>query len=192
MFAVYASAPNPESPLDALVVGERPDPEAPEGWVPVTVTAASLNMHDIWTLRGVGIKKEQFPMILGCDGAGTLPDGSPVVLHSIIGDPEWFGDETLDPRRRAGRRPDRRGLQRVAHRAGGGPVRLRVADTRPVARSITASTNRSIPAAASQHSGRPTTMASATWNGNASCVTHSSNASQRFAISRSTPDTVDR
>ena len=56
MFAVYASAPNPESPLDALVVGERPDPEAPDGWVPVTVTAASLNMHDIWTLRGVGIK----------------------------------------------------------------------------------------------------------------------------------------
>ena len=99
MFAVYASAPNPESPLDALVVGERPDPEAPDGWVPVTVTAASLNMHDIWTLRGVGIKKEQFPMILGCDGAGTLPDGSPVVLHSIIGDPAWFGDETLDPRR---------------------------------------------------------------------------------------------
>ena len=38
-------------------------------------------------------------MILGCDGAGTLPDGSPVVLHSIIGDPAWFGDETLDPRR---------------------------------------------------------------------------------------------
>ena len=66
--------------------------------MPVTVTAASLNMHDIWTLRGVGIKKEQFPMILGCDGAGTLPDGSPVVLHSIIGDPAWFGDETLDPR----------------------------------------------------------------------------------------------
>jgi len=99
MFAVYASAPNPESPLDALVVGERPEPEAPDGWVPVTVTAASLNMHDIWTLRGVGIKKEQFPMILGCDGAGTLPDGSPVVLHSIIGDPAWFGDETLDPRR---------------------------------------------------------------------------------------------
>jgi NADPH:quinone reductase-like Zn-dependent oxidoreductase len=28
-----------------------------------------------------------------------LPDGSPVVLHSIIGDPAWFGDETLDPRR---------------------------------------------------------------------------------------------
>jgi NADPH:quinone reductase-like Zn-dependent oxidoreductase len=65
----------------------------------VNVTAASLNMHDIWTLRGVGIKPDQFPMILGCDGAGTLPDGTEVVLHSVIGDPAWDGDETLDPKR---------------------------------------------------------------------------------------------
>ncbi len=99
MFAVYAAAPNPEAPLESLTVGERPTPDVPEGWVPVTVSAASLNMHDIWTLRGVGIKPEQFPMILGCDGAGTLSDGTAVVLHSIIGDPTWFGDETLDPRR---------------------------------------------------------------------------------------------
>lgn len=99
MFAVYASAPNPDSPLDALVVGERPAPEAPDGWVTVDVTAASLNMHDLWTLRGVGIKQEQFPMILGCDGAGRLPDGTPVVLHSIISDPAWSGDETVDPKR---------------------------------------------------------------------------------------------
>jgi NADPH:quinone reductase-like Zn-dependent oxidoreductase len=99
MFAVYAAAPNPESPLDALVVGERPEPEVPDGWVSVTVKAASLNMHDLWTLRGVGIKPDQFPMILGCDGAGTLEDGTEVVLHSVIGDPAWDGDETLDPKR---------------------------------------------------------------------------------------------
>ena len=99
MFAVYAAEPNADAPLDALTVGERPDPEVPDGWVSVTVTAASLNMHDIWTLRGVGIKPDQFPMILGCDGAGTLPDGTEVVLHSVIGDPAWDGDETLDPKR---------------------------------------------------------------------------------------------
>ncbi|MDN5748491.1 MAG: zinc-binding dehydrogenase [Pseudonocardia sp.] len=99
MFAVYAAEPNTDSPLDSLTVGERPEPDAPEGWVPVTVRAASLNMHDLWTLRGVGIKPEQFPMVLGCDGAGTLPDGSEVVLHSVIGDPAWSGDETLDPTR---------------------------------------------------------------------------------------------
>ncbi|WP_300008983.1 zinc-binding dehydrogenase [Pseudonocardia sp.] len=99
MFAVYAAEPNADAPLSSLTVGERPEPVAPEGWVAVKVAAASLNMHDIWTLRGVGIKPEQFPMILGCDGAGTLPDGSEVVIHSVIGDPSWSGDETLDPRR---------------------------------------------------------------------------------------------
>jgi NADPH:quinone reductase-like Zn-dependent oxidoreductase len=56
-------------------------------------------MHDLWTLRGVGIKPEQFPMILGCDGAGTLEDGTEVVLHSVIGDASLHGDETLDPKR---------------------------------------------------------------------------------------------
>jgi NADPH:quinone reductase-like Zn-dependent oxidoreductase len=99
MFAVYAAEPNADAPLDSVVVGERPAPEVPDGWVAVTVTAASLNMHDIWTLRGVGIKPDQFPMILGCDGAGTLPDGTEIVLHSVIGDPGWDGDETLDPKR---------------------------------------------------------------------------------------------
>ncbi|MGD9990379.1 zinc-binding dehydrogenase [Pseudonocardia sp.] len=99
MFAVYAAEPSPDAPLDSLTVGERPDPEVPDGWVAVKVSAASLNMHDLWTLRGVGIKPEQFPMVLGCDGAGTLEDGTEVVVHSIIGDPDWGGDETLDPRR---------------------------------------------------------------------------------------------
>jgi NADPH:quinone reductase-like Zn-dependent oxidoreductase len=99
MFAVYAAEPNADAPLQSLRVGDRPEPEAPDGWVSVTVNAASLNMHDIWTLRGVGIKPDQFPMILGCDGAGRLDDGTEVVLHSIIGDPTWFDDETLDPKR---------------------------------------------------------------------------------------------
>ncbi len=99
MFAVYAAEPNAVAPLDSLTIGERPEPAVPDGWVAVTVTAASLNMHDIWTLRGVGIKPDQFPMILGCDGAGTLEDGTEVVLHSVIGDPTWSGDETLDPKR---------------------------------------------------------------------------------------------
>ncbi|MGH3631268.1 MAG: quinone oxidoreductase family protein, partial [Sciscionella sp.] len=99
MFAVYAQSPNQENPLDALRVGERPDPEVPAGWVAVSVKAASLNMHDLWTLRGVGIAEERFPMILGCDGAGVLADGSEVVLHSVISSPGWTGDETLDPKR---------------------------------------------------------------------------------------------
>ncbi|EHR60407.1 zinc-binding dehydrogenase [Saccharomonospora cyanea] len=99
MFAVYAKEPNADDPLASLVVGDRPDPEVPEGWVRVSVRAASLNMHDIWTLRGVGIKPDQFPMILGCDGAGVLDDGTEVVLHSVVNAPEWRGDDTLDPKR---------------------------------------------------------------------------------------------
>ncbi|GHF61714.1 NADPH:quinone reductase-like Zn-dependent oxidoreductase [Amycolatopsis bartoniae] len=99
MFAVYAEEANHDNPLDALVVGERPEPEVPDGWVKVAVRAASLNMHDIWTLRGVGIKAEQFPMIVGCDGAGVLEDGTEVVLHSVVNAPGWQGDDTLDPKR---------------------------------------------------------------------------------------------
>ena len=99
MFAVYASEPNPTEPLKSLTVGERPEPEVADGWVSVEVAAASLNMHDLWTLRGVGIKPDQFPMILGCDGAGRLADGSEVVLYPVIGDAAVAGDETLDPKR---------------------------------------------------------------------------------------------
>jgi NADPH:quinone reductase-like Zn-dependent oxidoreductase len=92
MFAVYAAEPNADAPLDSLTVGERPDPAVLDGWVAVTVSAASLNMHDLWTLRGVGIKPDQFPMILGCDGAGKLADGTDVVLHSVIPSPGWTGE----------------------------------------------------------------------------------------------------
>ncbi len=38
-------------------------------------------------------------MILGCDAAGLDPDGNEVVVHALIGDPDWRGDETLDPKR---------------------------------------------------------------------------------------------
>ncbi|HET9255651.1 MAG TPA: alcohol dehydrogenase catalytic domain-containing protein, partial [Pseudonocardiaceae bacterium] len=99
MFAVYAAEPNPADPLAALRIGDRPDPAIPEGSVAVTVIAASLNMHDLWTLRGIGIKPEQFPMILGCDGAGVLADGSEVVIYPVITSPGWAGDGTLDPQR---------------------------------------------------------------------------------------------
>ncbi len=99
MFAVYATAPHPDAPLDALATGERPDPQPPEGWVVVRPAAASLNMHDVWTLRGVGLRPDQYPMILGGDASGRLDDGTEVVVYPVIGDPAWVGDETLDPRR---------------------------------------------------------------------------------------------
>ena len=99
MFAVYAESFSSDDPLAGLVVGERPDPEVPDGWTTVRVRAASLNHHDLWSLRGVGLKQEALPMILGCDAAGTDADGNEVVVHAVISDPAWSGDETLDPRR---------------------------------------------------------------------------------------------
>src|SRR3954465_13835701 len=99
MFAVYAESFSPDDPLDGLVVGERPEPEVPDGSTTVTVKAASLNHHDLWSLRGVGLKKEALPMILGCDAAGHDEDGNEVVVHAVVSDPAWTGDETLDPRR---------------------------------------------------------------------------------------------
>jgi NADPH:quinone reductase-like Zn-dependent oxidoreductase len=99
MFAVYAEKFSTDSPLDGLVVGERPDPEVPDGWTTVTVRASSLNHHDLWSLRGVGLREEALPMILGCDAAGLDEDGNEVVVHAVISDPSWSGDETLDPRR---------------------------------------------------------------------------------------------
>jgi NADPH:quinone reductase-like Zn-dependent oxidoreductase len=99
MFAVYADKLSPDDPLAALRIGERPDPEVPDGWTTVTVEAASLNHHDIFSLRGVGLREEALPMILGCDAAGYDEDGNEVVVHAVISDPSWSGDETLDPKR---------------------------------------------------------------------------------------------
>ena len=80
-------------------MGERPEPSVPDGWTTVEVRAASLNHHDLWSLRGVGLREDALPMILGCDAAGFDEDGNEVVVHSVISDPAWRGDETLDPRR---------------------------------------------------------------------------------------------
>jgi NADPH:quinone reductase-like Zn-dependent oxidoreductase len=99
MLAVYAASTNADDPLAALEVGERPDPEPPDGWVTVDVRAASLNHHDLWSLRGVGLSAEALPMILGCDAAGVDPDGNDVIVHSVIASGDWRGDETLDPKR---------------------------------------------------------------------------------------------
>src|SRR6188508_2163689 len=99
MFAVYADRFSKEDPLSALQVGQRPDPEVPDGWTTVTVKAASLNHHDLFSLRGVGLREEALPMILGCDAAGYDEDGNEVVVHAVISDPSWTGDETFDPKR---------------------------------------------------------------------------------------------
>ncbi len=99
MLAAYAAAPNPDDPLSAVVIGDRPDPEPPAGWTTVRMTAASINRHDLWTLRGVGITADRFPMILGCDGVGVDDEGRTVLLYPVIADPGAGADETTDPHR---------------------------------------------------------------------------------------------
>ncbi len=99
MFAVHVERPDRDDPLGALIVGERPEPEVPDGWSCVSVRAASVNLHDVWSLRGVGLKDRYLPMILGCDAAGHDADGNEVIVHGVISSPDWTGDETLDPER---------------------------------------------------------------------------------------------
>jgi NADPH:quinone reductase-like Zn-dependent oxidoreductase len=99
MLAVYASAIDPDDPLRGLQVGERPEPEPRDGWTMVTVKAAALNHHDLWSLRGIGLSADKLPMILGCDAAGLDQDGNEVVIHAVVSEDSWRGDETLDPRR---------------------------------------------------------------------------------------------
>ncbi len=99
MLAAYAREFDSSEPLSGLEIGERPLPEVPEGWTTVEVRAASLNHHDVWSLRGVGLKQEQLPMILGTDAAGVDADGRNVIVYPVIGDRDWDGDNTLDPSR---------------------------------------------------------------------------------------------
>jgi NADPH:quinone reductase-like Zn-dependent oxidoreductase len=100
MFAVTAARIDADNPLSGLQLGDRPEPTAPEGWTTVTVKATALNHHDVFTLRGVGIREDRLPIILGCDAAGIDEDGNEVIVHAVIGDPgRGGGDETLDPKR---------------------------------------------------------------------------------------------
>jgi NADPH:quinone reductase-like Zn-dependent oxidoreductase len=99
VLAAYAARISPDDPLSGLELGQRPEPEDRPGWTTVTVKAASLNHHDLWSLKGVGLPEDRLPMILGCDAAGLDPDGNEVIVHSVVSSPDWRGDETFDPRR---------------------------------------------------------------------------------------------
>ncbi|WP_192902157.1 zinc-binding dehydrogenase [Micromonospora globbae] len=91
MRAAFATRFDDANPLAALAVGERPEPAHPaDDWVTVQVRASSLNHHDLWSLRGVGLTEAQLPMILGCDAAGLDPEGNEVVVYPVVptpGDP---------------------------------------------------------------------------------------------------------
>ena len=70
MLAVTCVSQSDTDPLSGLEVGERPDPQAPDGWTTVRLRTTALNHHDIFSLRGIGLPADRLPMVLGCDGAG--------------------------------------------------------------------------------------------------------------------------
>jgi len=100
VLAAVAVAQSATDPLSGLILRDVPVPEVQPGWSLVKVTASSLNMHDLWTLRGVGHPADQLPRILGCDAVGYDADGRAVVVYPVIASSDrGQGDETLDPQR---------------------------------------------------------------------------------------------
>ncbi len=94
MFAVTLASASADDPFSGLRLGDHPDPEPPDGWEVVEVRAAALNRHELWALQGVGIDTSRLPLVLGCDASGVTRDGTPVVVHAVIGD-DLGDDETL-------------------------------------------------------------------------------------------------
>lgn len=96
MRAAFAKAVGGDEPLSNLEIGDQPRPRADAGHVLIKVAAASLNHHDLWTLRGVTSRPVTPPQILGCDAAGiiqeigdgvpgeSLKTGQRVVVHAVI------------------------------------------------------------------------------------------------------------
>jgi len=101
MKAITLIRPQMENPLAAVEILEREEPVAQDGWTTVDIKAASLNHHDVWNMRGVGVDPSWLPCVLGSDGAGIDAEGNEVIVYPLIADPaRGGGDETLDPRRR--------------------------------------------------------------------------------------------
>lgn len=86
MLAAIAARTDPNDPLAALEVTTRPEPDPPSGWTVVEVRAATLNHHDLWTLRGVATPAENLPLVLGSDAAGVTADGREVIVHAVVPD----------------------------------------------------------------------------------------------------------
>ncbi len=100
MRAAVAVSQSAADPLSGLEIRDVPEPATRDGWAKVKVLSSSLNMHDLWTLRGVGHPADRLPVVLGCDAAGLDEDGNPVVVYPVISDADaGGGDETLDPGR---------------------------------------------------------------------------------------------
>lgn len=100
MRAVVAAEISADDPVSGIRTIDIEEPSPAAGQIIVNVRACSLNQHDLWSLRGVGITSEQLPMVLGSDIAGTTDDGRDVIVHALVADPHrGRGNELFDPKR---------------------------------------------------------------------------------------------
>ncbi|WP_432906682.1 zinc-binding dehydrogenase [Micromonospora matsumotoense] len=83
MRAAHVLTPCADDPVGALRVGDLDAPAAPPGWVDVDVRAGALNMHDLWTLRGVGTAPHDGPRVIGSDAAGVA-GGRDVIVYPVL------------------------------------------------------------------------------------------------------------
>ena len=89
MRAAVARRIDATDPLAVLdLVDDWPEPDPPEGHTLVTVAATTVNMHDHLSMLGVGVRPEQFPMVLGCDIVGFDPAGNEVIVSGAFADPD--------------------------------------------------------------------------------------------------------
>ena len=95
VLAVVCARISADDPLACLDLREVAEPAPAEGWEVVEVRAAALNHHDLWSLKGVGLKEDDLPVILGTDAAGVTADGREVVVHAVLGSAGPGEDETL-------------------------------------------------------------------------------------------------
>ncbi|WP_406275801.1 alcohol dehydrogenase catalytic domain-containing protein [Nocardia sp. NBC_00881] len=96
MRAAVALGTDQNDPLRCLHVGDWPAPTVDDpDWTTISVVAATLNHHDLWTLRGSVPGKQRLPIVLGSDAAGIDEHGNEVIVYPVIGDPTaGNGDET--------------------------------------------------------------------------------------------------
>lgn len=73
-----------KDPVAAIGVGQAPQFNSPPEWVRVQPIAGSINHHDLWSLRGVGLQTDQLPMVLGTDAAARTETGDRALIYPVI------------------------------------------------------------------------------------------------------------
>lgn len=66
----------------AMELQDVAPPEAPEGWVPITVRACGICGSELHGFRSVGFR--QPPLVMGHEFAGETPDGRRVVVNPLV------------------------------------------------------------------------------------------------------------